>query len=428
MIVRNSILLAIFSLLSLLLAIVRDRLLATEVGIGPVLDIYNAAFRVPDLLYGALLAFVTAGTVVPFLTKENKKGQILDPRQKLFSLTLFFGGVLSILVCILGVFLPYYAHLIVPGFTGEQTGQFIFATRMLLIQPFFLGVASLISCFAQLRNEFVLYGVAPLAYSLSIILSILFLYPSLGLDGLLYGVIIGSVVSFLLQAISLRNAKFSTIRHHFSYSHIQELIHLALPRTGTNIVTQVRTIFFTSLATTLGPGGLSSYLFAQRITDAMSQLLQQSVTTASLPVLSKDFIEGKDVEYRATVHKYVLWLGSIGLLASLGIFFFKDIVIWLLYGDTGFNVAIEYFLNVFLLILPLTMMSAYLSISLYAKKDTKSVFITFLTGTMISILVGLFYKEQGAFAIVAALLTWAVVQFLLLLYFYSRKMIKGTTF
>lgn len=424
MIVRNSILLALFSGMSLILAILRDRLLATEVGIGPVLDIYNAAFRVPDLLYGALLAFVTAGTVVPFLTKENKKSQTLDPRQKLFSLTLFFGGLLSIFICILGFFLPYYAHLFVPGFTAEQTDQFIFATRILLVQPFFLGVASLISCFAQLRNEFVLYGVAPLAYSLSIILSILFLYPVFGLDGLLYGVIIGSILSFLLQAISLRNAKLSTMRYYFSYNHIRELVHLALPRTGTNIITQVRTIFFTSLATTLGPGGLSSYLFAQRITDALSQLLQQSVTTASLPVLSKDFIEGKDIEYRATVHRYVLWLGGIGLFASLGVFFFKDIVIWLLYGETGFNVAIEYFLNAFLLILPLTMMSAYLSISLYAKKDTKSVFTTFFIGTTTSVIVGLFYKESGAFAIIAALLTWAIVQFLLLLYFYSRKKTK----
>lgn len=426
MIVRNSILLAIFSAASLLLAIVRDRLLATYVGVGPVLDTYNAAFRVPDLLYGALLAFVTAGTVVPFLTKENSKGDILDPRQKLFSLTLFFAGSLSILVCVLGALLPLYAHLIVPGFNEVQTEQFIFATRILLVQPFFLGIASLISCFAQLRNEFVLYGVSPLAYSFSIIMSIIFLYPEFGLQGLLYGVIVGSVLSCSIQAFSLRGAKISTIRYHFSYAHVRELVHLSLPRTGTNILTQVRTIFFTSLATTLGPGGLSSYLFAQRITDAVAQILQQSVTTASLPVLSKDFIEGNNTQYKTTVHRYVIGLGVVGVIASLGIFLCKDFVIWLLYGNTGYNTVIEYFLNVFLITLPLTMMSAYLSISLYAMKDTKSVFTAFFIGTAISCIVGILYKESGVFAIVAGLISWAIAQFLLLMYFYSRKMIKET--
>lgn len=421
MIVRNSILLAFFSGLSLLLAVVRDRLLATHVGVGPVLDVYNAAFRLPDLLYGALLALVTAGTVVPFLTKENTHGLILDPRQKLFSLALFFGGVLSILVGIFGLFLPLYAHLIVPGFDQAQTEQFIFASRLLLIQPFFLGVSSLISCFAQLRNDFVLYGIAPLGYSLSIIMSILYLYPLYGLQGLLYGVLIGSVISFCIQAFSLRGAKITKIRYHFSYHHVKELIYLAFPRTGTNIITQLRTIFFTSLATMLGTGVLSSYLFAQRITDAVTQIVQQSLSTASLPVLAKDFLEGRNKEYKATVHKYILLIGLAGIVLSIIIFFFKESIIWLLYGATGFNDTISYFLNVFLCILPFTMMSGYISMSLYAMKDTKSVFLSFFIGTAISVLAGLFYKDEGSIALVISLVVWAATQFLLLSLFYSRK-------
>jgi peptidoglycan biosynthesis protein MviN/MurJ (putative lipid II flippase) len=158
MIFKNSLLLAIFSAASLFLAIIRDRLLATHVTVGSTLDIYNAAFRVPDLVYGALLAFVTAGTVVPYLTKENNHGAILDPRQKLYSLTLFFGGIISILSVVVGLLLPLYARYIVPGFTEEQVDTFIFATRLLLIQPFFLGISSLISCFADTRNEGVIYN------------------------------------------------------------------------------------------------------------------------------------------------------------------------------------------------------------------------------------------------------------------------------
>ena len=55
MIFKNSVLLAFFSVLSLLLAIVRDRLLAMYVGVGPALDVYNASFRIQILCTGHCL-------------------------------------------------------------------------------------------------------------------------------------------------------------------------------------------------------------------------------------------------------------------------------------------------------------------------------------------------------------------------------------
>lgn len=421
MIFRNSVLLAIFSALSLFLAIIRDRLLSTHVGIGPTLDVYNAAFRFPDLLYGALLAFVTAGTVVPFLTKENSHGGILDPRQKLFSLTLFFGAMLGIGAGIIALTLPLYASVIVPGFTEAQISEFIFATRILLIQPFFLGITSLISCFSQLRNEFILYGISPLGYSLSIIASILWLYPIYGLQGLLYGVVVGSVVSCMIQAFSLRKAELHKLTYHYAFRHVKELVRLAIPRTGTNITTQVRVIFWTGLATTFGPGGLTSFLFAQRITDAVTQLIQQSITTASLPVLSKDFLEGRNEEYSKIVHRYLIWLGGIGVFVALVIYMLKDYIIVLLYGSTGYNSNIAYFLIGFLIALPFTMISGYLSISLYAMKDTKSVFVAFFVGTVLSVCAGLITRSQGEQSLVIAVLVWAISQFLLLSFLYMRK-------
>jgi putative peptidoglycan lipid II flippase len=162
MIFKNSFLLAVFSILSVLLGIFRDRLLATHVGVGPILDIYNAAFRLPDFLYAMSLAFVTAGTVVPFLTIENKAGNVIDSRHRLSSISLFFAGWASLVGLIIAITLPLYARIIVPGFTDEQLVTFISVTRILMLQPILLGITSLISCFAQMKNHFVLYGISPL--------------------------------------------------------------------------------------------------------------------------------------------------------------------------------------------------------------------------------------------------------------------------
>jgi peptidoglycan biosynthesis protein MviN/MurJ (putative lipid II flippase) len=160
---------------------------------------------------------------------------------------------------------------------------------------------------------------------------------------------------------------------------------LSFPRTGVNVLTQLRTIFFTAFATTLGPGVLSSYLFAQRITDAVTQVIQQSVTTASLPVLSKEFVENRITEYKQVVKRYVLTLGTIGLIAAMAIYIARDIVIDILYGATDAHNTIAFFLMGFLIALPLQMMIGYFSISLYSAKDTKSVFYSNLISTLVAV-------------------------------------------
>jgi putative peptidoglycan lipid II flippase len=199
MIFKNSFLLAIFSILSVLLGILRDRLLATHVGVGEVLDIYNAAFRLPDFLYAMSLAFVTAGTVVPFLTVENKSGNIVDARHKLSSISLFFASFSGLVALFIIFTIQFYARLIVPGFTEEQLEIFIAVTRILMLQPILLGLTSLVSCFAQMKNHFVIYGIAPLGYSFGIIMGILFFYPMYGVHGLILGNILKNFSCFLSQ-------------------------------------------------------------------------------------------------------------------------------------------------------------------------------------------------------------------------------------
>jgi putative peptidoglycan lipid II flippase len=421
MIFKNSALLAIFSLASVLLGIVRDRLLSTHVGVGPILDIYNASFRLPDFLYSMSLAFVTAGTVIPFLTVENKNGDIIDSRHRLSSISLFFAGVASLVGLLIAITIPLYAHIIVPGFNEDQVVMFISVTRLLMLQPILLGVTSLISCFAQMKNHFVLYGIAPLGYSLGIIFGIVKLYPVYGVHGLAYGVLIGAFASFCIQLLSLRGTKFIQVLPYFSFKHIKEIFKLSFPRTGVNILTQSRVIFFTAFATTLGPGALSSYLFAQRITDAVTQIIQQSVTTASLPVLSKEFVESRFKEYKEVVKRYVIILGGIGFFAAATIYFLQDLVIALLYGNTEAHSLIAFFLSGFLVALPFQMMIGFFSIGFYSAKDTKSVFYSNLISTLIAVFACYATQALGNISLVYGIIAMTFSNFIVISLLYGRK-------
>src|SRR3990167_11063649 len=67
--------LATFAFLSSLLALLRDRLLAASFGAGAELDLYYAAFRIPDFLFVALGALVSVYVLIPELARRDAEAQ-----------------------------------------------------------------------------------------------------------------------------------------------------------------------------------------------------------------------------------------------------------------------------------------------------------------------------------------------------------------
>lgn len=421
MIFKNSVLLAVFSLASVFLGIFRDRLLAVYVGIGPTLDVYNAAFRVPDLSYGVFLAFITAGTVVPFLTKENKDGKLIEAEKRFTALLFFFSIMMSSIILVVMITISFYARLIVPGFTEDQLQEFIFATRILMFQPLLLGVSSLISCFAQVKNEFLYYAIAPLGYSLGIIFGIIFFYKSHGVQGLIFGVLIGAIISLLIQSRSLKTHNFSIKKHNIRIEYVKELVSFALPRSFTNIISQLRVVFLTGFATTLGPGVLSSLLLAQRVTDALSQIISQSITTASLPVLAREHEEGRIEEHERLVTKYtsVLFFGAIGIAVIL--YPLRHVVVAILYSHNTANTLIATFLVAFLIAMPFSMASSYLAIGFYSMKDTKKVLLGNVVGSIVCVFTCLYFSHLGVVALIYGITLYYMTSSILYAILYRRS-------
>ena len=62
------------SLISRLLGIIRDRIFASQFGAGDVLDVYYAAFRLPDFLYISIASLASVTVLLPFLAARMKEG------------------------------------------------------------------------------------------------------------------------------------------------------------------------------------------------------------------------------------------------------------------------------------------------------------------------------------------------------------------
>lgn len=427
MILKNSLILAFFSVISLLLGIFRDRLLAQVVGIGPMLDVYNAAFKIPDLVYGLLLSAVSAATVVPFITKVKDDDE--DLPSKFNSLFFFFASALIICSVVAAILVPFVTKRVVPGFDEYQTAYFIMATRMLLIQPLFLGLSALIASLAQVKHRFILYSVAPLFYTLAIIVSIPTLYPSYGIYGIVWGVVGGAFLSFVIQSYTLYESRIKLTRSLFKWEHIRMHMKVAIPRSLSTVVSKLREIIFAAIATSIGVGVLSVYLFAQRITDAFVQVVVQSAATAALPVLSRTYARGEHKDYARILKVNLAFILGISTLVAAAIILFSNDIVRLVYGSIENAEAIATMAQYIAWMLPIYALNIYFVSAFNATKDTLILFYTNFIATSLGVLVlYILASRYGSLALVFGGWVVSLSYLLILIAFYSRKRrLSGTS-
>src|SRR3989344_5615484 len=121
---------------------------------------------------------------------------------------------LSFAALLVALTLPYYAHVLFPGFTGAQHAELILLVRILLLQPFFLGVSGIFAVVTQLHHRFILFAISPLLYNIGIILGIVALYPFLGSAGLVWGVVLGAFLHAAVQIPSILASRLAPRMTH----------------------------------------------------------------------------------------------------------------------------------------------------------------------------------------------------------------------
>lgn len=299
---QAALLLGIFTLLSQLLGLVRDRLLTSRVGVGAELDVYYTAFQIPDLVFNLIVTLISVTVVLPMIlkiTEEKGSQKAYDFFNQVF--TGFF--VLIVLVCV-GAFIliPHIAHTIAPGFSPEQIKELVGISRIVLLSPIFLGVSNIFGSITQMSKRFVLFALSPLLYNLGLIFGVVFFYERFGLRGLAFGVVLGSLMHACIQVPALIQDKMlPKLTRIVDWLSIKELIFISLPRTLGLVSHNIVLLVLISLATTLGEGSASIFRLSMNLQNMPLALVGASFSVAAFPALAKDFTTGKTKEFLATV-------------------------------------------------------------------------------------------------------------------------------
>ncbi|MDP3661282.1 MAG: lipid II flippase MurJ [bacterium] len=284
-------LLGAFALLSQVLALLRDRLFAGTFGAGEILDSYYAAFRIPDLILVGAASIVSASILVPFLVEKMEKDEDGGKRFVDGVFSTFFIGIAA--VSLAAFFLtPFLVRTFFPAalISEEFFNTTVTLTKIMLLQPIFLGISNLLGSIVQARRRFFVYAVSPLLYNIGIIFGVVFLYPLFGTSGLAWGVVFGAALHFAVQIpIVVRAGLFPRFSFSWKFSELRRIVAASLPRTAALGVSNIVTLFLLYLASSIGAGSIAIFTLAWNVQSVPLSIVGISYSLAAFPTLVRLF-------------------------------------------------------------------------------------------------------------------------------------------
>ncbi len=283
------------SLASSLLALMRDRLFAHLFGASLTLDVYNAAFRVPDVLFVSIASLASAFVLIPALAsaQENR-----TERAFMRTVLLVVGVLMVTVATVTAFFMPQIVHYLYPDIFLEGGGDdLITLARILLVQMVILGFSNIAASIVQFYGRYTLFAIAPVMYSLGTIFGAIVLYPIFGIAGMGYGVVLGACAHFLIQ--------FPFFYHHglkggmslVPLKDIAYTLRMSVPRTLSLASSHISILVITTLASSLGTGAITLFAFGYNLQAAPLAIIGASYSVAAFPTLSKLYREKNTESY-----------------------------------------------------------------------------------------------------------------------------------
>ena len=419
-----------FVLLSRVMGLVRDSVIAYQFGETGNTDNYTAAFRIPDLLMYLVAGGALSSTFIPVFSEYIHKGDDEGAWQTfsiVASVTALVGGAL---VLVAWIFAPWFVQLLNPGYSVSEIRFTTQLTRIVLPAQIFFMLGGLMMGTLNVRGNFLIPALGPTIYNLGIIFGAIALH-SLGMPGLMWGALGGAVIgNFVLQLAYVRQGGLR-FRPSLAFSHpgAVKVWRLLLPILLGVSLPNVDQIINSYFASELPHGSQTAVQYATRLMLIPIGVFAQAIGQAVLPTLSAHAAAGEQMEMRRTIVKALRNVLFLTLPASALMYVLSEPIVAMLFqhGKFHYEDTIRtagplrfYSLGVFA-----WSAQAILTRSFYAVQDSRTPVISGTVMTAVFIVMNWIVVHEtslGASGLALATTIAATLHMLVMLYFIHRRL------
>lgn len=421
------------TLLSRLLGLVRDMVIAHQIGAGLQADAYTAAFKVADLLMYLVAGGALSSTFIPVFKEylhQNKLRAAWQTFSVVATVTVLVAGAF---VAVAEVFPSAFIHLTNGGYTEAQIRVTIPLVRIILPAQIFFMLGGLLMGTLNVREQFFVPALAPSIYNLGIIFGAAVLYPFLGLSGLTWGALIGAFIgNFALQAVlvartGVRYRPSLAILHPGAVKVWKMMLPILLGVSLPN-VDQIINGYF---ASELPHGSQAAMSYAVRLMLIPIGIFAQAMGIAILPTMAGQAAAGETAKFKATVSQALRTILFVTVPASALLCLLATPIITLLLQSgefTAHDTAVTatalrfYSLGIFA-----WSAQAILTRGFYALQDTRTPVISGTAMTVVFIGMNWFVVHFTGWSVggLAAATSTAAVLHMGVMYFFLRRRLKG---
>ncbi|MBL7066043.1 MAG: murein biosynthesis integral membrane protein MurJ [Anaerolineae bacterium] len=283
---RSAALVALIFAADKLLGVVRDAAIGHTFGASAALDAYYAAFELPDGLFTIIAGSAMATALIPILSAHISRGDqegIWRLVSAVINLALLIVAGVSVVAA---VFAPQIIRAVAPGFDAETMALAARLMRLVLLQTVVSSVSGIVMSVLQAHQHFLLPALAPLCYTLGRILGAMVLAPHLGIFGLAWGGLMGTVGHLLVQApglIRYRARWWPTLRH----PDLPAVLALMGPRMLGLGATYLNFVLPTFLGSHLPAGAISAYEYGWRLMQFPETIIGTALGLTVFPTLAE---------------------------------------------------------------------------------------------------------------------------------------------
>jgi putative peptidoglycan lipid II flippase len=325
-------------LLSNLIGLIREMVIAYVRGAGQEVDAYQLSFLIPEILNHLLASGFLSITFIPIFSRYLARDAENEGWHVFSVIFTNLGIILIVLICLAEEFSNDIISIIAPGYDEpELRATLIRMTRIIIPAQFFFFASGLFMAVQFAKEKFGIPALAPIIYNLGIILGGILLGSRFGMVGFSWGVLAGAISNCIVQYMGAKRLGMKLqISFELNHPDLRKYIVLTLPLMIGLTMTFSREFFFRIFGSYLPPGGISGINYGLKIMLIPVAIFGQAIGTAAYPFMARLVAEEKVAEMNNLLNNTLRYLALV-IPVSVLLMVLKNEVVRIIYQRGQFD-------------------------------------------------------------------------------------------